>query len=430
MQKVEITNNEQGSFLDLPVIEEHMLPSVTVVTPTYNRHDNFEIAIRNYNNFNYPRDRLYWIILDDSPDDSLKSQLPEDKTIRYIHSSVKETIGAKRNRLADECQTQIICHMDDDDYYYSDSIQIRVSAMIKHKKAVAGCIEYNCYNIVNDTQFIASGKEEIMNVGEASLCYLKDYWKQYKFNDTDNHEEAVYFLRGKYNNYVDVPCFWILLSITHNHNVSGRKAIAPILAYSFLDTLPVSDFEYIKSLKIKLMLKDPNNKIAMEHLNKIKKSNNPEKIIDSLSLKIRKNIFIREYLNTLPSKSTCSEIDYLIVCFPGQYMQELDFEKETELINFVLENKNKYRFTIYTNCDKGYSFQGITLSPYWKWRTCNKYNNCLVYSDPSHLKLGIKCENITFYNKYEFDVPEMSRANSIITILEPKEETKEETNEE
>ena len=426
MEKVEITNNDQGSFLNLPTIEEHMLPSVTVVTPTYKRHENFEIAIRNYNNYSYPRDRLFWIILDDSPDDSLKSQLPNDPSITYLHNPVKQTIGAKRNRLASECKTKIICHMDDDDYYYPDSILIRVAAMIHHKKAVSGCIEYNCYNIVNDTQFIASGKEEIMNVGEASLCYLKDYWEKYKFNDNDTREESVNFLRGKYSNYIDIPCIWILLSITHGHNVSGRRAIAPILTYSFLDVLPVSDFEYIKSLKIKLMLKDPNNKIAMEYLNKIKKSNNPEKIIDSLSLKIRKNIFIREYLNTLPSKSTCSEIDYLIVCFPGQYMQELDFEKETELIDFILKNKNKYRFTIYTNCDKGYSFQGITLSPYWKWRTCNKYHNCLVYADPSHLKLGIKCENITFYNKYEFDVPEMTRAQNIITTLETKEEIQEE----
>ena len=69
MQKVEITNNDEGSFLNLPIIEEHMLPTVTVVTTTYNRHENFEIAIRNYNSFTYPRDKLFWIILDDSPDD-------------------------------------------------------------------------------------------------------------------------------------------------------------------------------------------------------------------------------------------------------------------------------------------------------------------------------------------------------------------------
>ena len=106
-------------------------------------------------------------------------------------------------------------------------------------------------------------------------------------------------------------------------------------------------------------------------------------------------------------------MDYLILCFSGQYVRELDFEKETELVEFVKENKNKYRFTIYTNYDKGYIFEGITLSPYWKWRTCNKYNHCLIYADPSHLKFNINVKNINFYNKYEFDVPEMSKAKII-----------------
>ena len=108
-----------------------------------------------------------------------------------------------------------------------------------------------------------------------------------------------------------------------------------------------------------------------------------------------------------------SKQDYLIICCSGQYIRELDFEKEKELVEFIKNNKNKYRFTIYTNCEKGYSFEGITLSPYWKWRTGNKYNNCLVYADPSHLKLNINVNNITFYNKYNFDVPEMNKAKVI-----------------
>ena len=411
MLKVPLTNNEHGTFLNLPSMPDEILPTVTIVTPTYNRHDNFEIAIRNYKNFNYPREKLFWIILDDSPTDKLKEQIPNDKSIKYIYSDIKQPIGAKRNKLASECITDIICHMDDDDYYYPDSVKIRVLAMLVHKKAVSGCIEYNCYNLVNDTQFIARGKEELMNIGEASLCYLKDYWKEFKYNDSDTHEESIHFLKNSINNYIDVPCLWILLSITHTSNVSGRRAIEPVLAVSFLDMLPVSDFEYIKSLKIKLMSNDPHNKEAIDTVKKIQASKNPEKIIDGLSLKLRKNIFIREYLNNNPSKTTSSELDYLIICFPGQYVRELDFEKESELINFIKDNKNKYRFTIYTNCEKGYSFDGITLSPYWKWRTGNKYYNCLVYSDPSHIKLGINANNIIFYNKYEFDVPEIKQNN-------------------
>ncbi len=105
MLKVQIQSNNNGSFLNLPSLSDELCPTVTVVTPTYNRHDNFEIAIRNYKNFNYPRDKLQWIILDDSDNDSLKEQLPNDNSIRYIYNSNKETIGKKRNSLASESKT-------------------------------------------------------------------------------------------------------------------------------------------------------------------------------------------------------------------------------------------------------------------------------------------------------------------------------------
>ena len=97
-------------------------------------------------------------------------------------------------------------------------------------------------------------------------------------------------------------------------------------------------------------------------------------------------------MNGIPTKISCNELDYLILCFPG--LDDRIRICATELVTFVSENKNKYRFTIYTNCEKGYTFNGITLSPYWKWRTSNKYHNCLVYADPSHLKLGINANTI------------------------------------
>ena len=137
---------------------------------------------------------------------------------------------------------------------------------------------------------------------------------------------------------------------------------------------------------------------------KIKSSNNQEKLINKLTMKQRKNIIIRDLLNSIPTRTTTNVEDFLIICFPAQYIRDLDFEKETELIKFIKENKQKYRFTIYTNCDKGYNFDGITLSPSWKWRSINKYNNCIVMYDPSHLKLRINSNNIYFLNKYDYNL--------------------------
>jgi len=425
MLKVEASNVKGESFLNLPSIPDISLPTVTIITPTCNRLDIFYIAIRNYKSFNYPRDKLKWIILDDTESTGSTNNLKElinknfsnDDSVRYIYSEVKEPIGKKRNILAKEVDTTVICHMDDHVYYYPDSVKIRVIAMLAYKKAISGCIEYNCYNIVDDSQIIVKGSEEPFNVSEESLCYLKSYWENNKYSDTDTHEESFKFLNGSISEYVNIQCLWILLSIVNNYDNISRRTITPLVALSFLDILPVNDFEYIKSIKLKLMMKDPLNERCLSIVKNIQSNKNQQKIIERMTIEERKNVIIREYLNTLPTKTTCSELDYLIVCFPGQYIRELHFEKEKKLVEFVKKNKNNYRFTIYTDCDIGYSFDTLTLSPWWKWRTSNKYHKVLIWNEPSHLKLNINSKNVMFYNEHSFNVPEMSIAN-IITELE------------
>jgi len=430
MITVELEQKEKDTFLKIPEIPDVVLPPVTIVTPTCNRLDEFPIAVRNWKNINYPRHKLYWVILDDSNEninnkleEYLKLELKEDFNkgyINYLHfnqnnnNNERLTIGKKRNLCAENSKTDIICHMDDDDYYYPDSVKIRVTCLYYYKKPVCGTMQYNCYNLVDDTQFVASGTEELMNTGEGGLCYLKSYWNDNKFNDDDTHEESVHFLKGHAQDFINIPCLWIMLAITHGKNFSNRKTYEPILDFSFLELLPVSDFEFLKKQKLNLMLSYPFNKECMQIASKIKSSNNPEKLINKLSINQRKNIIIRDLLNNIPSRVTTSEEDFLIICFPAQYVRTLDFEKEIELINFIKENKQNYRFTIYTNCEKGYNYEGITISPSWKWRSKNKYNKCLVMYDPSHLKLGINANNIYFYNKYEFLLPEMS-LSTIIT---------------
>lgn len=439
LRKVNIIQDDknQNSYIDLPNITDNLLPMCTIVTPTYNRSLLFDIAIRNYKNFNYPRYKLFWIILDDSDEKESKkyqelinNEFKNDNSVKYVYEKEKLTIGAKRNKLADMCQTDIICHMDDDDYYYPDSIRIRAITLLYHKVPVCGCIEYNCYNLVDDSQFLARGNTEKMNVGEAALCYSKNFWIQNKYNNNDTHEEAIYFLRNinrKDSNgntislYVDIPCMWILISIVHGKNVSGRRNIAPVLNYSFLELLPLEDYNFIKKMKHKLMMNDPENIKAYEIVKKMQNNlNNNElnkinKIVDSLKPKIRKNILIREFLNNVPSKYINNDNDFLILCFPGQYYKKLNFEEQYDLIDFIQNYKNKYRFTIYTDCESGKTFNGISISPYWKWRSANKYNYCLVYEEPSHFKIpmNIPKDNVYFYNKQNFEIPEIKDIKTI-----------------
>ena len=54
------------------------------MTPTANRRDLFKLAIYNFKNIDYPKEKIEWIIIDDGTD-SIRDMLPEDDRIKYYY---------------------------------------------------------------------------------------------------------------------------------------------------------------------------------------------------------------------------------------------------------------------------------------------------------------------------------------------------------
>ena len=68
-------------------------PTVSVLTPTYNRKDFIELCIFNLKNQLYPLDKLEWFVLDDSPKPYTKGEQ------KYISDSIKPIKQTHRNIL-------------------------------------------------------------------------------------------------------------------------------------------------------------------------------------------------------------------------------------------------------------------------------------------------------------------------------------------
>ena len=132
----------------------------------YNRKKFFSLAILNYNSFDYPREKLEWIIVDDSDsDNSVESLLPIEAArakynISYVRLDERTTIGEKRNIAIKKAKNNIIVCMDDDDYYYPESIRTRVELLVGfHSKneniKCVGCGTFAAFEINNlcGTQF-------------------------------------------------------------------------------------------------------------------------------------------------------------------------------------------------------------------------------------------------------------------------------------
>jgi len=217
-------NMDNEGKIPLPKLSYEDLPCVSIVTITKNRKDIFELPIRNFYEFEYPKDKLEWVIIDDG-NDNLKSVLPVDKRIKYVRYTDIPTLAQKRDIGVQQSSYEIIAFMDDDDYYFPCSIYSRVALMMHYRRDCVGCTDIGVYDIVEDTSFINNGSF----ISEASMAFKRTFWKERQFGTKDHtYGEGYLFIDGREERVINMPYFFNLIAITHNSNITeGLRKIRP-----------------------------------------------------------------------------------------------------------------------------------------------------------------------------------------------------------
>ncbi len=221
-------NNEGHYVLKLPNIAMKDLPKISIITPTYNRRKLFNIALNNYESFNYPKNKIEWIIVDDSPkdEDSVEDLVSFMRNVKYIRFRSTEepmTVASKRNIGASNASNQYILHMDDDDYYPPESLLARVKLLLKYESNGIGCLGstlIGTYNILNNTSSMSS--DGPISLSEASMAYTKKFWEKRGFDDLCVRGEHKYFTEQRLHEILDVPYSFILIAINHRQNMSNE----------------------------------------------------------------------------------------------------------------------------------------------------------------------------------------------------------------
>lgn len=220
--KTEIING--NLIVKLDPIDNDILPSVSIVTITYNRKHLFQLPIRNFYLFDYPADKLEWIIVDDSDnlDQDLESILPVDDRIKYIKLGNRTSIGEKRNIGISKSKYNIIAFMDDDDYYYPISIYSRVSVLLNNypKYKCVGVADIEIYDINNNSCAVFNSP----HISEASMCFVKKMWIDQQFSKYDHrYGEGYLFLKNRRNTVIKMPSCFNILAITHKTNITSKN---------------------------------------------------------------------------------------------------------------------------------------------------------------------------------------------------------------
>jgi len=218
---------------------EHDLPGVSIITPTYNRRNTIKLSVVNFLSFDYPKDKLEWIIIDDSPV-PIRDVLPEDSRIKYYYFGPQEQnqiyqgykkkltsgknkntkkvlknqhlrnngflnnrlpLGLKRNLGVAYANYDYLVHMDDDDYYPKDSIKTRIFKMLeKPSIQCLGCIQLNQFHTTKLTSIKAKSADDINKASRFYACtlvYTRNFWKRQHFENGDIQHEGTNFLKNR-----------------------------------------------------------------------------------------------------------------------------------------------------------------------------------------------------------------------------------------
>lgn len=260
--------------MDKTITDENT-PCISILTITRNRKAFLPLMLHNWCNFNYPKDKLEWIILDDGSEDltdELSKHVSEEelKRINYVKLERREIktfidmidlsylsrdqdkqilnkkalggaqtdekaeliqqyykktcrlpMGFKRDYGVNICTKEYIMHMDDDDYYPPNSIRKRLSLLDERRRIQ--CIytgEIDTYN-VKEKKYQRLGLPKHCN--EATLFHTKEYWRNYKFKWEDIYNEGKHFTHG-HMEARRMPPKDMIVQIEHGENYSNKNS--------------------------------------------------------------------------------------------------------------------------------------------------------------------------------------------------------------
>lgn len=199
---------------------------VSVMTPTRNRPQWFEMALYSMKNQDYT-DPIEWIIVEDGEADirSQLTDLPPHIEVKYTRLDGTHPIGEMRNVCLDHATGDVLIFHDDDDFYQPQHISYCVKSLLEQKAyGVAGS------SVVVAWQrgaFYASGQAGQNSSPCGVLCFMRKAVKQYglRFRDTDTYAEEVKFLKDFRVPLLHLDPSKTIVAIQHGTNTWNCKFI-------------------------------------------------------------------------------------------------------------------------------------------------------------------------------------------------------------
>jgi len=211
------------------------LPEVAIVTLTRNRPRWFTNMARNILMADYPKDKLVWIVVDDSDGlgridaDIMKFQSKNPGiAVKYISLAKSMALGDKRNKACASApdSVSVFLMMDDDDHYPAGSVHARVAWL---KATGVECVYCSTLPMYDCGRFISAMNVPPLDlaaeerVSEATLCFKRSFWEARGFPTGVSVAEGEGFLAGRIDSTAEIPPEGIIVSFLHGANATSRR---------------------------------------------------------------------------------------------------------------------------------------------------------------------------------------------------------------
>ena len=200
------------------------LPFVSVCTPTFNRRPFIQMIMRCFDNQDYPKDRIEWIIVDDGTD-HIEDLVESHPNVKYFKYDEKMSLGKKRNIMHTKSTGEIIVDMDDDDFYPPDRISHAVDKLMQNPNALcAGSSEmYIYFNHIQ--KMIKFGPYGAQHATAGTFAFKRKLLDDTKYNDDACLAEEREFLKDYTVPFVQLDPLKTILVFSHSHNTFDKRIL-------------------------------------------------------------------------------------------------------------------------------------------------------------------------------------------------------------
>jgi glycosyltransferase involved in cell wall biosynthesis len=208
-------------------------PFVSICTPTFNRRPFIPFIIKCFENQDYPKDRIEWIIIDDGTDkvEDIFTNVPQ---VKYFKYNEKMSLGKKRNIANQKSIGDFIIYMDDDDYYPPTRISHAVEMLQNNPdKLCAGSSEMFLFfkHIQKMYKFGPYGPN---HATAATFAFRKELLTQTSFKDDVALAEEKIFLKNYTIPFVQLDTMKTILVFSHIQNSFDKKILLKDLPTPFI----------------------------------------------------------------------------------------------------------------------------------------------------------------------------------------------------